>query len=364
MMKKLFLTVFFYLFLPHFQNSFAWGREGHQLVADIAKSMLNESVKGNIQKYLGNISFEEAAIWMDEIRSDNQYDYMKTWHYINIEKGGSYIPGTGDNIIDRLNITYNELQHKQTLPTQTITTDILILFHLTGDLFQPLHVGYGSDKGGNTYQVSVNGKGTNLHHVWDSDIIEEEHIGLNDCLALYKTLSLAQKVKIQNTDFVGWLNENRKLLDAMYPTTHKIDNAYLNKNKNIVITQLLYSGMKLASILESLFLVPDTRIVVAVPEPKAEKITVEDATKYIGRKVVICSMVYGVKELASVNFINVGAKYPDNPLTIVVFKGDKGNFKNGLGVYENKTVCVTGTIKEYKGKPEIIITKPEDISIQ
>jgi DNA/RNA endonuclease YhcR with UshA esterase domain len=75
-------------------------------------------------------------------------------------------------------------------------------------------------------------------------------------------------------------------------------------------------------------------------------------------------MVYGVKELPNINFINLGARFPDNPLTIVVFPGDKANFKDGVAIYDNKTVCVTGTIKEYKGKPEIIITKPEDISIQ
>ena len=94
------------------------------------------------------------------------------------------------------------------------------------------------------------------------------------------------------------------------------------------------------------------------------KITAEDAGKYIGKKVIVCSKVYGVKELPNINFINLGARFPDNPLTVVVFSGDKANFKDGVAIYDNKTVCVTGTIKEYKGKPEIIITKPQDISIQ
>ena len=68
-------------------NIFAWGRTGHHLIAEIAASIMNESAKANVQKYLGNISFEEASVWMDEMRSDHQYDYMKPWHYINIEKG-------------------------------------------------------------------------------------------------------------------------------------------------------------------------------------------------------------------------------------------------------------------------------------
>jgi hypothetical protein len=45
--------------------------------------------------------------------------------------------------------------------------------------------------------------------------------------------------------------------------------------------------------------------------------------------------VYGVKELPNINFINLGARFPDNPLTIVVFLDDKGNFKDGLGGMHN-----------------------------
>lgn len=79
---------------------------------------------------------------------------------------------------------------------------------------------------------------------------------------------------------------------------------------------------------------------------------------------MICSQVYGVKELSNINFINLGAQYPDNPLTVVVFSADKGNFKQRLQIYNGKNICVTGTVKEYKGKPEIVISNPEEISIR
>ena len=79
---------------------------------------------------------------------------------------------------------------------------------------------------------------------------------------------------------------------------------------------------------------------------------------------MVCSKVYGIKELPNINFINLGAPFPDNPLTVVVFSGDKANFKDGLAIYDNKTICVTGIIKEYKGKPEIIISHSDEITIQ
>ena len=54
--------------------------------------------------------------------------------------------------------------------------DLLELFHLIGDLHQPLHVGFGEDKGGNTFEVQFNDKGSNLHKVWDSEIIEYKNL--------------------------------------------------------------------------------------------------------------------------------------------------------------------------------------------
>ena len=136
----------------------------------------------------------------------------------------------------------------------------------------------------------------------------------------------------------------------------------MQKNKIVVERQLLYAGIKLSAVLEQLFSHPDNRVV-AKPEPLI-KISAEDAAKYIGKKVMVCSQVYGVKELSNINFINLGEQYPDNPLTIVVFSADKGNFNQGLLIYNGKKVCVTGTIKEYKGKAEIVMSNPEEISIQ
>ena len=88
------------------------------------------------------------------------------------------------------------------------------------------------------------------------------------------------------------MNENRKLLDDIYPATHKIDNDYLSKNKSVVERQLLYAGIKLAAVLESLFSSPDNR---AITQSKVEKMAVEDAAKYIGKTVTVRLMVYGVK---------------------------------------------------------------------
>ena len=94
------------------------------------------------------------------------------------------------------------------------------------------------------------------------------------------------------------------------------------------------------------------------------KISIEDVSKHIGDSVTVCSQVFGTKATEKITYINLGAAYPVSPLTIIIFAKDNANFKDApSSLYSNKKLCVTGTIKDYKGKIEIIVTKPEDISI-
>jgi len=47
-----------------------------------------------------------------------------------------------------------------------------LLIHCVQDMHQPLHVGDNKDKGGNLTQVRWFDRGSNMHRVWDSGIIE------------------------------------------------------------------------------------------------------------------------------------------------------------------------------------------------
>ena len=95
------------------------------------------------------------------------------------------------------------------------------------------------------------------------------------------------------------------------------------------------------------------------------KVPLDSLNQYIGKRVTVCSEVYGIKTTDKVTFINVGAKYPHAPLTIVIFKKDlDANFKESPEkLYGNQPICVTGVVKDYKGKTEIIVSSPEDIVV-
>jgi hypothetical protein len=233
----------------------AWGKVGHQLVAQLAMHQLSQEAKARVLQILNGMTPEQAATWMDDIRRDTAYRYTASWHFINVEKDSSYHPSSANNIINALNKAYTELQ-TDTLSAERAKFDLLVIFHLCGDLLQPLHVGYGVDKGGNDVQVNFNGKGTNLHHIWDTEIIENQNITLTDLQDTTKapTKRSIRKLRKQKIDFVKNLKEGRRFLPEVYSFEgHKLDESYMQKNKALVEEQLQDGGKLLAACLEHLF---------------------------------------------------------------------------------------------------------------
>jgi hypothetical protein len=198
---------------------------------------------------------EDAGNWMDQIKSDHRYAYMNIWHYVNVEKGSVYDPNVKEeNAINQLTRVINELEHREKMSDEDIKKDILIAMHLTGDIHQPLHCGYAEDKGGNTVQVKYKGKPTNLHRVWDSEIIEGENINVNDCLQQRKNFDKEEMKMLAVINPEKWMNQPRSQVAGVYAfTDNTIDDAYIQKNKKLIEQDIFIAGVRLAAILNAAF---------------------------------------------------------------------------------------------------------------
>ncbi len=96
-------------------------------------------------------------------------------------------------------------------------------------------------------------------------------------------------------------------------------------------------------------------------------IAAKDAAKHLNEKVIVCDKVYGGKFLSGSNLtlVDVGGSHPDELLTLIIKGDDRKKFKNPPEEdLKGKKVCITGQIIDYKGKPEIAITDPEQIKVQ
>jgi len=366
---KLLILAFFTFTLQ--TESFAWSRDGHHMVAEVAFQLLSPEAREKLKEALGNTSIDDAATWMDEQRGgNNAYQYLSTTHYINIEKGDKLDPFQKGNIYTELNTVINELE-KGKAPAD-FKLDLEILIHLVGDIHQPLHDGYGNDKGGNSVSVSLLGRNTNLHSVWDGGIIQIEHINTQTILNQYAKLSPSQINSLKPTNPAAWIAESRAYLDQIYSFSNStIDEAYIQKAIPIIENQLLKAAIRLAAILEKVMAVnnitPQAKQS-AVQAPAQEPVTAAEAKDHIGQKITVCDKVFGTRFLESSNgqptFLNLGAAYPASPFTIVIFGTDRPNFKEKPELYyNNQKVCATGLIKEYNGKPEMVLSNEAEIRI-
>ena len=100
--------------------SFAWGVEGHRIVGHIAESYLTENARKEIRKILGTESIAMASNWADFIKSDTSFNYISSWHYINLKGGLSstelkaYLSqDTAVDVYTRINFLVKELKSKK-----------------------------------------------------------------------------------------------------------------------------------------------------------------------------------------------------------------------------------------------------------
>ncbi len=253
-MKKKLTAIILALTLLCSSKLFAWGKTGHEMVGSLAYHFLDDSTRRIVQDFLGNMSFEEAANWMDDSRSNSYYDYMKTWHYLDMDRGEKY-EATGErNILTILHSAITNLKQYKTLKAKDVKRDLLLIFHLVGDLHQPLHCGYAVDKGGNAITVTSPYVSGNLHSIWDTQLLEFKKINMDSCLALYDTMDSETIANISKINELKWMYESRSLLDTVYSFKDNfLDKAYVDQNAEVIKKQLLVAGLRLAAVLKSIF---------------------------------------------------------------------------------------------------------------
>jgi hypothetical protein len=371
-MKKSIALIVVTLALLSPNLSFAWSRDGHHMVAEIAFQLLSPQAKQKLLSYLNGTSVNDAATWMDDIRGNASYNYLTPTHYINLEKGRTYSPSGKPDLYTELTEVMKELENINGLTKEQAKFDLEVLMHLVGDLHQPLHDGYGEDKGGNSFQVNFNGKGTNLHSLYDHVIIDNEKITTATIFPLYSRYSKTQVNTIETSSPITWINEARTQLPFIYSFEgHIVTQSYADKAKPIIETQILNAGMRLSYLLEKYLAKTNPAPVkeTAVAKPTSgQTYTAAESANHINETIMVCDKVFGTRFLENSGgqptFLNLGSAYPNSPFTIVIFGSDRTNFKDAPEkLFDNKKVCATGLIKEYKGKPEMIIKNNSEIKI-
>ncbi|WP_140719435.1 S1/P1 nuclease [Pseudomonas sp. Hp2] len=242
----------------------AWGGQGHRLVARIADRELTPQAHAEVARLLAgepDPTLAGIASWADELRKSDP-DLGKrsaSWHYVNLgEHDCAYEPARdcpdGNCVVEALR-TQTALLADRSQPLAVRRQALKFVVHLVGDIHQPMHAGYAHDKGGNDFQLQFDGKGTNLHALWDSGMLYDRHV--DDDAYLARLLALPRPAPGNGPALpppaADWARASCRIAvtPGVYPARHVLPDGYVATWRPVAETQLLLAGDRLAAILDA-----------------------------------------------------------------------------------------------------------------
>lgn len=285
-MKKISLTLLFIISI--IISAFSWGANGHRITGEIGQRHLNEEARTAISKYLGSFCFAQISTWPDEVRADKTWGFITTWHYISVDEDETlasvlnrdHKAGKIGDVVEAIDFFTAVLagdKEKRTLfetmmsdnnatPLlgSTDATALSLLIHFIGDVHQPLHVGRSYDLGGNRISCLWFNERSNLHKVWDSELIEQKKLSFTEYSDFINHQITEQKVKSwQDHDLATWANESIDLRKQIYASAYKkmdydsglpsLSYDYIFMNTPIIDERLSKGGVRLAGILNKIY---------------------------------------------------------------------------------------------------------------
>lgn len=235
----------------------AWGWDGHRIVCALAWDELSPPVRGKVSDILGapgKDAFAESCLWADDV-----IPYRKEtapWHYINVPKGATTVDLARDCKAPNSCVAEQISIHAARLRSPSALDDLRFTAHFVGDINQPLHVTYAEDRGGNQIKGTFNGLDTNLHAVWDYNMLDSTHRTWAEIAAdLHGRITDAQRRDWAGGAPLDWANESLAItLSApvgyhAYDPQFALGDDYAKTNLPTVYQQLEKAGVRLARVL-------------------------------------------------------------------------------------------------------------------
>ena len=341
-----------------------WFELGHRVVARIAETRLTPHAAAAVRDLLGGQSMADASAWADLIRG--RRPDTSPLHFVNIPLNATAYDSARDC---RASCIISAIENeRRTLADPAASTveraeALRFLIHLIADLHQPLHVSDNGDKGGNLTQVQFAGKGTNLHKVWDGELIEAA--GMDDAAylgRLRQQMATQDLTAFETGSVVDWAMEGHRVAaENAYriPRNRHLDEAYLDANLPVVDLAIIKAGVRLAKVLnEALASYQPAR---AGPSLGPGMYSDREAAAHAGEEAMVVGTVVTVHRTDSGNlYLNFGADYPHQTFSGAILEPRDPALQKLDGLI-GKRVGIRGRIRIYKGQAEVLIERRDQI---
>ena len=240
----------------------AWGHVGHAVIAARAERELTPQARTQLTRLLdalGVKSLAQIASWSDERRTRATAHS----HFTNMPADDCVYRRErdcpdGQCLVEAVKQRISVLSDVRN-PVNDRAAALVDVVHLAGgDSSQPLHSGMYADKGGNTYQVVFGSRHTNLHAMWDSDLIYAITQAGDDDQAVARMgaeLDLAAPPQRATPSLrpEDWVGESCQVAHeaGFYPSDHTISTTYVAQARPVVDAQMIQGADELAGVLNA-----------------------------------------------------------------------------------------------------------------
>lgn len=242
----------------------SWGKTGHRTIGKLAANHLTPKAQAAVQDLLGNESLADVSSWADEVRGQEEYKKTGSWHFLNLPLGLSYpefqktvTAMTDESVYSALMNTEKTLKDPNATKESKIVA-LKFVVHFVGDLHQPMHISRAEDKGGNTIQLNYEDKGTNLHSLWDTKLLEHQGLTYEQLASKYDNVPAKQIKQWQSDPLMKWIWESYEISSQLYAevdgmSSRKIDDAYYQKHLPQIEVRIQQAGIRLAGVLNAIY---------------------------------------------------------------------------------------------------------------
>ncbi len=236
-----------------------WGQIAHRASAEVADHYLSETSRLAVAEILGRESLARASTWPDFMRADPAEFWQEIadpWHYVTVPDGEVYGPesappqGDGFTALEK----FSQVLRDPAADPEERALALRFVVHIIGDLHQPLHVGNGTDRGGNDFAVTYFGETSNLHQVWDRGMVDGWQLSYTELAAwLLDDITPERFAAWSNPDPIAWITESAEIRTRIYPEERDLFWRYNYAWKDTVEQRVAQSGVRLAAYLNQLF---------------------------------------------------------------------------------------------------------------
>lgn len=234
-------------------EALGWGANGHRAIAEIANQQLDKSTKKKIEALLGNSYLPLYGTYADDVRSERENPLSRVPHYVNMPFEQTYETSDKNDhgdLVTVMNDMISTVKDKNATKEEKAVA-LKFIIHLVADAHQPMHVGLADDLGGNKVDVKWFGKETNLHRVWDTNIIESTFLSYLELARFAESAAVSSQIDKTEISVINWIDETHEYTKLIYD--HLGDRNYgydyFHQFEPLVMQQINVAGYRLGNFL-------------------------------------------------------------------------------------------------------------------